>query len=97
TLRELAGLVAESVGTRKVRQIRLPSVFCWMLASINSHASRLLRLRLLLNSDKMREGMAGSWTCDSSRLTDELGFEFRSSLEDRIRETAKSYQAMGKM
>ncbi|MGI9473448.1 MAG: NAD-dependent epimerase/dehydratase family protein, partial [Rubripirellula sp.] len=43
TLREFAGLVAESVGTRKVRQIRLPSVFCWMLAAINSQASRLLR------------------------------------------------------
>ena len=97
TFPQVAALVAEAVGTNVVRQIRIPTSLCWTLAFMNSLGARLFRLRPLLNLDKMREGMAGSWTCDPKRLTEDWGFEFPTPLETQIRETAKSYQAMGKI
>ena len=97
TFPQVADLVADAVGTKRVRRIHIPGPFCWTLAWVNSVVGRLFRLRPLLNLDKMREGMAGSWACDSTFLTEDLRFEFPRPLESQIRETAKSYQAMGKM
>lgn len=97
TFPQVADLVADAVGTKRVRRIHLPASLCWTLAWVNSLVGRVFRLRPLLNLDKMREGMAGSWACDATFLTEDLKFEFPRPLETQIRETAKSYQAMGKM
>lgn len=92
TFPQIASVVSGTLGTGTARTIHVPAVFCWGVAAANSAASRMLGVRPLLNLDKMREGMAGAWMCDTSRLTDDLGFEFQVSLRERIQQTAESYR-----
>ena len=92
TFPETARVVRDLFGGGAVRTVGLPKSLCWLLAGTNSLAASLLRIRPLLNLDKMREAMAGEWMADSTHLTEELGFEFPHTLEERIRQTAEGYQ-----
>ena len=49
----------------------------------------------LLNFDKMREAVAGSWTCRVDRARDELGFQPEAPLGERLRQTADWYRDNG--
>ena len=92
---EMAAVICETLGRQPPRCLHIPSPLCWALAGTNSMLNSVLRLRLLMNMDKMREGLAGDWMCDASRLTDQLGFKFPVPLEQRIRETTDCYQSKG--
>jgi nucleoside-diphosphate-sugar epimerase len=92
---DVATVISDTVGGGKLRTIHIPASLCWSLAAVNSLGAKALGLRPLLNVDKMREAMAGGWICNPHRLIDELGFDFPQTLEERIRETALSYQRQG--
>jgi UDP-glucose 4-epimerase len=48
-----------------------------------------------LNLDKVREGSAGSWVCDTSRAQQQLGFNTRHNLATRIEQTTDAYKTAG--
>ena len=48
-----------------------------------------------LNVDKIREALAGDWTCSGLRAQQELGFQPRQSLQQRLNETADWYRSHG--
>ncbi|MEM8667102.1 MAG: NAD(P)-dependent oxidoreductase [Planctomycetota bacterium] len=95
TFPEIATIVREVTGGKRVRVISVPKSVCWAIAATNSGLTRLLGVKPLLNCDKMREAMAGNWTCDNHRLCQQYGFEFQVSLEERIRQTAWGYREKG--
>jgi nucleoside-diphosphate-sugar epimerase len=57
--------------------------------------SRLSRRPTLFNVDKMREALAGSWTCSAARIQGELGFAVGRSLDERLLQTAEWYAGRG--
>jgi len=95
TFVQTAQVVHDVFRRGEIRIARVPKSLCWLIAAANSSASRVLPYRALMNLDKMREGMAGEWMADSTRLTKGLGFVFPLSLEQRIRQTAESYHEKG--
>ena len=95
TFVQTAQVVHEMFRRGDVRTAFVPKSLCWLIAAANSTAARAFRYRALINLDKMREGMAGEWMADSTRLTKGLGFAFPLPLEERIRQTAKGYQEKG--
>ena len=97
TFPQLAQIIANHVGRQRVRTIAIPAWVTRSIATANSIAmsasSKLgFNYRPLLNRDKMREALAGSWACDASRLTDQLGFAFPETLDQRIRQTIDGYR-----
>lgn len=95
TFVELANVIRQALSGKATRPVRVPSPLCWGLAGVNSLAARTTGIRPLLNVDKIREAMAGDWTCDARRLTEQFGFRFQVSLEDSIRATVEGYQEKG--
>lgn len=92
---QIAQTISEALDNGPVRAFHAPASLCWTIAAANSACGRLFATRPLLNLDKIREGLAGSWVCDPSRLRDETGFQFQVSLHDRIRQTALAYRKLG--
>jgi nucleoside-diphosphate-sugar epimerase len=87
--------VALAVGRRSVRTIRLPGPLGFALAAAAELPARVRGRPFLLNLDKMREAVAGSWTCRTDRARLELGFQPAASLADRLRQTACWYRDHG--
>lgn len=94
---EIAGLVSETVGNGRLRTVHVPAAFCRALAVTNSAIAKMFHNRPLLNRDKIREGLAGSWICDASHLKVDCGFQFQVSLHERIRQTARAYRKAGRI
>jgi len=92
---ELANMVADSMGKRMPRHITLPAWMCWPLALASEAGGRCLNVKTFLNIDKMREAVAGNWTCDTAKATSELGFSVAADLKQRVNETANWYSENG--
>src|SRR6185437_5029986 len=65
---ELGHMIGCAVGRRRVRVLRAPGWLGYCAASIGELVSRLRRRPSLFNVDKMREALAGSWTCSAGRI-----------------------------
>ena len=90
---ELGRLIGEAVGRPHVRVVHAPD---WLLRSAGAAAELASRLRgrsTILNLDKMREASAGSWTCSSQRIRNELGFHVAKPLAERLKQTAAWYRS----
>jgi nucleoside-diphosphate-sugar epimerase len=48
-----------------------------------------------VNSDKMAEALAGSWTCSAAKARTQLGWSPAATLAERLRETAQWYRQAG--
>jgi nucleoside-diphosphate-sugar epimerase len=48
-----------------------------------------------VNSDKMAEALAGSWTCSSAKARGQLGWFPAATLAERLGETAQWYRQAG--
>jgi hypothetical protein len=48
-----------------------------------------------VNSDKIAEALAGSWTCSSVKARTHLGLSPAAGLAERLRETAQWYRQAG--
>jgi len=79
---------------RRVRLFRLPRPVFWCAAAISEAIARLRDRPSLLNLDKYREAMAGSWLCDSGKAREQLGFDPQPP-EVRLRQTADWYREQG--
>lgn len=92
---ELGRLIAEAVGRPRVRVLHAPD---WLVRGAGAASELISHLRgraTIFNLDKMREASAGSWTCSSDRIRNELGFHVARPLPERIRQTAAWYKRHG--
>jgi nucleoside-diphosphate-sugar epimerase len=89
---ELGNLAGRAVNQGAVRSVPIP---CWLgriVGHANDFVSRLTMQPLLLSSDKMREAVAGSWTCSSEKAKGAWGFACPIELADRLQETVRWYR-----
>jgi nucleoside-diphosphate-sugar epimerase len=95
TLEEIGDRVAEAMGQRPARRVRVPGWVCRSAAAAVEVGGRLVGAQNLLNLDKLREAAAGSWTCQTDRAERELGFRPGATLVERLRQTFVWYREQG--
>ena len=89
---EFGKAIARALGKPQPRILR-PSH--WSMRTIGRFGDLVARIRRRpswVSSDKIREFLAGSWTCSSVKARQQLGWLPAASLDDRLRETAQWYR-----
>ncbi len=84
TASELANLLAEVTDSRINWDICVPALLCWLAAYVNDCRTWLTGRTYWLNSDKLREALAGSWTCDAAKAKRELGLVCPTDLKTTL-------------
>ena len=91
---DLGRLIAESVGQRVVViPVRRPLIRT--ITALGEIIGQIRGKPSLMNLDKFREIMAGSWICSSQAARDDLGFTVTVPLIERLRQTAQWYRREG--
>jgi nucleoside-diphosphate-sugar epimerase len=92
---ELGNAIARSLGRECPRTICLPGWILRVMGSCGDIVSRMRNRPAWLNSDKVSEALAGSWTCSSEKARQQLGWSPAQPLADRLRETSHWYRKTG--
>lgn len=95
SFRELGDVIGQIVGARRVRHLRIPAGGCWALATFPEMWQRLSGAKTYFNYDKVREATAGSWVCSVEKAKQDLRFEPRMGLVERLAETYEWYCGQG--
>lgn len=88
---ELGRMIGKAMGLRATRVLPIPMPALWAVSAVNQWVSKLRGRPHILNLDKTREAAAGCWTCDPSKLREQLGFQPVFSLQERLNQTAQWY------
>jgi nucleoside-diphosphate-sugar epimerase len=92
TYAELGQAMAAALGKKRAIVVHLPGPLV-QLAGLCGDAMRRIRQRpAWINSDKMTEALAGSWTCSSAKARTQLGWSPAAALAKRLYETAQWYR-----
>ena len=94
TYADLGRLVAEAVG-RRVLVIPAAMPVVRTVAAVGEAISHVRHQPLLMNLDKAREIVAGSWVCSARAAAQDLGFAVAAPLIERLRQTAEWYKQEG--
>ena len=95
TLIDVIHLAAKVQGCRTPRTINVPTCLVRLGASFNDFRGRILGRAYLLNLDKIREALAGSWLCSPDKIKRDLGFTCRTDLASGFRLTSQWYRDQG--
>ena len=95
TYAELGRLIAGIVGRSHTRLLYLPSPLLWGLGFFSEIVCQVRRRPGILNLDKIREAVAGSWTCCDDQLRNDTGYQPAQPFSDRLRQTADWYCDQG--
>ncbi|MEM6980443.1 MAG: NAD-dependent epimerase/dehydratase family protein [Planctomycetota bacterium] len=95
TFPQLADMIGSSIGREHVRHVKIPNVMGFALGKFGDLALTMTGRKVFLNSDKIREGVGGSWICRGDRAKRELNFAPARSLRVRIDETTAHYRDVG--
>lgn len=90
----LGPLIAEAMGLGPPLVLRVPAAFTYGIAAVGELIARIKDQPTMMNLDKCKDAVAGSWICDAAKAKRELGFAPRPALE-RLAQTAKGYEAKG--
>ena len=93
--RELGPLFASALGEPPPRVLRLPGWSMLAIGRLGDVVAQIRRRPGWVGSDKIREVLAGSWTCSSAKAMQQLGWSPAAPLADRLRETAQWYRDAG--
>lgn len=92
TFVQLAEMIAKTINRDHIRHLQVPNMVGYAVGGYGDVMQRVFGKRMFLNSDKIREGLAGSWICDGTRAKQELSFQPGADLATRIQQTTLSYQ-----
>ncbi|OYP38201.1 NAD-dependent epimerase/dehydratase family protein [Rhodopirellula sp. MGV] len=95
TYAELGHMIAQSLGRKRARILRIPHHTLRLVAGGNQFISKLRGKPHILNLDKAREAAAGAWLCSSEKLERETGMRFNTTLQQRIDEAVAWYREHG--
>jgi nucleoside-diphosphate-sugar epimerase len=95
TYAELGEAIAAALGNKRVTVVRLPGPLVQLFGLCGDAMSWIRRRPAWINSDKITEALAGSWTCSSAKARTDLGWHPAATLADRLRETAQGYRQAG--
>ena len=94
TLRQLAEPIAQEFGARAF-SVPLPGAPLPVLGALAEALSSVVGRTTPLTRNKVREVLARSWLCDTSRAAEELGWRAEIALADGIRGTTRWYREVG--
>ena len=92
TYAELGQAMATALGRNRAAAVRLPESLMWLIGLCGDAMARVRRQPGWVNSDKIAEVLAGSWTCSSAKAHTQLGWSPAAPLAERLRETALWYR-----
>jgi nucleoside-diphosphate-sugar epimerase len=95
TFAELGTLAGQVMRRPKVRLVTVPLWIGKTLGRVNDFVARVTGVPLMLTSDKMREALAGSWTCRSDKAKRQLNFSCWTGLRDGFEKTVAWYRQHG--
>ena len=91
---DLGRMIAKALD-RKIWVVKVPGAFVWGLALFYEVLNRIRRKPSIMNLDKAREGLTGSWVYSSEKAKTQLEFKPEATLQDRIHQTGMWYQEQG--
>jgi nucleoside-diphosphate-sugar epimerase len=95
TYAELGQAMARALGRKRVRVVHMPGPLVRLVGLCGDALGRVRQRPGWVNSDKMAEALAGSWTCSSAKARGQLGWSPAATLAERLRETVQWYRLAG--
>jgi len=87
---QLGQAMAVALGKKRATVVHLPGPLVKLIGVLGNALGRIRRRPGWVNSDKMTEAMAGSWTCSSVKAHRHLDWFPAATLANRLHETANS-------
>jgi len=94
TYERIMSLIAEELKVKPIRFV-VPSGIVNVLASGGTLLGNMLKKNLPLNRDKLNELNPDYWICSPQKLTDQVGFKPKFTMETGVPETATWYKVNG--
>jgi len=63
----------------------------WLIGAFSEAYARVSGRPQIMNWDKTREALAGSWACSAARLSSEVGYQTEMPLAERLSQTVRWY------
>ena len=95
TYPELGQAIAKALGKRRARVLHMPAPLVRLAGLCGDLVGRVRQQPCWVNSNKMTEALAGSWTCSSAKARTQLGWIPAATLPERLHETAQWYRQAG--
>lgn len=95
TWTELGVILASALSKPPPKMLPVPRWMSFTAAAVSEGIARMKNQPTVISLDKRKEGMAGSWVCDPSKLVKSLGFAPRAALRERLRQTGAWYRTEG--
>ena len=95
TYAQLGAALAIALGKKSATLVHLPGPLVRLVGLCGDAMGRIRRRPGWVNSDKIAEALAGSWTCSSLKARTQLGWSPAAALAQRLRETAQWYRQAG--
>ena len=95
TYAELGQAMGTALAKRRVTVVPVPRPLLRLAAVCGDALGWIRRRPGWVNSDKIAEALAGSWTCSSVKARTHLGWSPAATLAQRLRETVQWYRQAG--
>ena len=92
TYAELGQAMAIALGKKRATVVHIPRPLMRLAGLSGDVMGRIRRRPGWINSDKIKEALAGSWTCSSAKVRTQLGWSPATALAERLHETAQWYR-----
>jgi len=89
------GDTAARIMRRKPRVVRVPVPVAYAVGACAELWARMTGKPGIISREKIREARCASWTCDTRRATEELGFTATTGIEAGLAETLAWYREAG--
>jgi nucleoside-diphosphate-sugar epimerase len=95
TYAELGQAMATALGRKRATVVPMPGTVARLVGLCGDVLARMRQRPGWVNSDKMVEALAGSWTCSSAKARTQWGWSPAARLPERLRDTAQWYRQAG--
>jgi nucleoside-diphosphate-sugar epimerase len=88
-------MMGMAIGVKRVVLLPNPPTTIWLIGAFSELYSRVSGRAQIMNWDKTREALAGSWACSAERLNFQVGYRTEMPLAERLSQTVSWYVDQG--